>query len=61
MKDKKIKKEMLSQYKKDTNGLFDGGFKSQVFDTKEEKESRRRKSTSEWLEYAKEEELDYEE
>ena len=36
--------------KKDSNGLFDGGFKSSEFKTKEEKEQLKRKSTRDYLE-----------
>ena len=49
MANKKMKKEILSAYKKDTNGLFDGGYRSTAFDTKQEKEDRRRKRTNELL------------
>lgn len=47
-------------YKKDTNNLFTGGFKAEKFDTKIEKEERKRKSTKDWLNYSEEEEIDEE-
>lgn len=52
--------KILSSYKKDSNGLFDGGFKAGEMDTKLEKEDRRKMSTNDWLEYAEEQEMDHE-
>jgi hypothetical protein len=50
----KAKKVFNNVYKKDTNGLFDGTFKSQMFESKTEKEERKRRRTDEWLDYAEE-------
>lgn len=44
-----MRKQTLAGYKKDTVGLFDGGYKSQVFDTKEDKADRRKKPTRQYL------------
>lgn len=61
MANKKVSKENLSVYKRDTNGLFNGGFKADQFETKEERENRKRHSTDYWLEYMEEEELENDE
>jgi len=53
--DKSKQKTFNNAYKKDSNGLFDGGFKSQEFLTKEEKQEIRRKSTKDWLSEIEEE------
>ena len=58
---KNQKKKMFNNvYKKDSLGLFDGGFKSSVFDTEVEKEDKRRKTTKEILEELEEDFEDYE-
>lgn len=50
-------KKILGAYKKDSLGLFDGGYKQQVFATEIEKEANRRKNTQDWLKYAEQEEM----
>ena len=53
--EKCAKKVFNKNCKKDTNGLFNGGFKSQEFLTEEEKQERRRKRTQDWLSEVEEE------
>lgn len=55
-KEDKLQKSLRSVYKKDTSGLFEGGYRSEVFSTKEEKQDRQRKSTKQYLDEAEENE-----
>lgn len=43
-------------YKKDTTGLFDGGYKASYFKTEIEKEDYKRKTTKDWIEFSEENE-----
>ena len=59
MTDNKMNKKILGSFKKDSVGLFNGGYKAERFETKMEKEDRKRKRTQDWLEYSEEvEEID---